>query len=295
MADVSSMAFGGAWSGKKLDVLREYLTQYTTALRNQPFKLVYIDAFAGAGVREVMPRESGELFDDVLARDDAEYRHGSPLISLNTKPSFDKFIFIEKDASSMGKLRDQVIDNFPEKLDRVIYKNGDANKILSDIAGKDWSGKRAVAFLDPFALQVSWDTIVKLAETKCIDMWLLFPAMAVNRMLARNGRMPKQWVEKLTLAFGDSDWQKAFYVEEDADLFGDARLTKVPRVFDALGSYITGKLKSVFAGVIDSPLLLCNSKKAPLFLLCFGSGNPKGAEIAKRIATHIINKRSNGQ
>src|SRR6218665_3557276 len=126
MADVSSMAFGGTWSATKLDVLGSYLQRYTTALKNQPFKLAYIDAFAGAGIREIMPPSSGELFDDQLATDDANYRHGSPLIALGTDPSFDRFIFIERDAASITKLKEQVDSYFPNKSEIVIYKQGDA-------------------------------------------------------------------------------------------------------------------------------------------------------------------------
>ena len=273
MADVSSMAFGGAWSGKKLDVLGDYLKHYTTALKNQPFKLAYIDAFAGAGIREVMPPSPGELFDDLLAEDDANYRHGSPLIALGTEPSFDNFIFIERDAASIAKLKLQVAASFPHKSHQVIYKHGDANDVLRGIAEKNWTGRRAVAFLDPFALHVSWDTIAKIAGTNAIDMWLLFPAMAVNRMLARDGDIPPGWSAKLTNTFGSKDWQEAFYVKEPADLFGEEVTSKVPQVFKALSDYVTRRLASVFAGVVDSPLLLCNSTGSPLFLLCFGSGH----------------------
>jgi len=43
------MDFGGPWTQHKLKILELYLDAYTTALKNQPFKLVYIDAFAGTG------------------------------------------------------------------------------------------------------------------------------------------------------------------------------------------------------------------------------------------------------
>ena len=293
MADVSSMAFGGAWSEQKLDVLGDYLKAYTTVLKNAPFKLGYIDAFAGAGIREVMAAP-GELFDDSLAEDDASYRHGSPLIALGTEPSFHSFVFIERDATSIAKLKTQVASIYPRKSGQVVYKQGDANEILRGIAAKKWKDHRAVAFLDPFALHVSWDTIARLAGTRAIDMWLLFPAMAVNRMLARNGEIPDAWRTKLNDTFGSTDWQDAFYTKEPADLFGNESTSKVPQVFKRLSEYVTNRLKSVFTEVVDSPLLLCNSTGSPLFLLCFGCGNPKGAQIAKRIASHIINKKPHG-
>ena len=43
--------FGGPWTEEKLDRVTQYLHAYTTALKKQPFQLMYIDAFAGTGYR----------------------------------------------------------------------------------------------------------------------------------------------------------------------------------------------------------------------------------------------------
>ena len=42
-------SYGGQWTFEKLDILESYLDAYTTVLKNKPFKLIYIDAFAGTG------------------------------------------------------------------------------------------------------------------------------------------------------------------------------------------------------------------------------------------------------
>ena len=98
MPDLSNKSFGGNWSDTKLDALKSYLQAYTTALKNAHFKLAYIDAFAGAGTRELSPTTEEGLFDESLSTDDAIYRHGSPLIAFENDPPFDHFIFIERDA-----------------------------------------------------------------------------------------------------------------------------------------------------------------------------------------------------
>lgn len=51
--------FGGGWTKQKLKVLRKYLSAYTTALKRQPFKTAYIDAFAGTGYRELKDDRRG--------------------------------------------------------------------------------------------------------------------------------------------------------------------------------------------------------------------------------------------
>ena len=53
-------AFGGDWTQEKLGILELYLDAYTTALKNKPFHLVYVDAFAGTG--RIM-RDSGPGYE----------------------------------------------------------------------------------------------------------------------------------------------------------------------------------------------------------------------------------------
>lgn len=290
--------FGGGWSGDKLEALRDYLISYMLVLKKQPFKLAYIDAFAGAGVREVQEGQSedNDWFDEESVIADQQYRHGSPLIALSIDPPFDKYIFIEQDENSLAELRNQV-----EKFDGSVGKSvefckNDANEKLLELAGKNWKkhGRRGVVFLDPFALQVRWDTIEAIGRTQAIDMWLLFPAMAVNRMLPKNGIVPDSWAERLNQLFGDDSWRDVFYSNEGPGLFGDEFVSKTPKIFETLSFYITSRLKSVFAGTPESPMILRNKSGAPLFLLCFASGNPKGAATAVRIAQHIINEKNNG-
>ena len=53
--------FGGPWTQEKLDILRRYLDTYTTALKNQPFTLTYIDALPGASTMQISKPEYTEL------------------------------------------------------------------------------------------------------------------------------------------------------------------------------------------------------------------------------------------
>ena len=142
-------SFGGGWSDKKLDVLAEYLCTYTTALKNQPFELIYIDAFAGAGRALLEEQKEGSLFNDADIESDASYRHGSPLQAIQMDPPFHRFIFIDRNEESMAALREQCEQTEAARTGRISYITGDANEELRKIAKMNWSGKRAVAFLDP--------------------------------------------------------------------------------------------------------------------------------------------------
>lgn len=289
---MSDPVFGGEWSDVKLKALKNYLDAYTAVMKHQPFKVAYIDAFAGAGLREIKKIESDSelLFDEAdFLQEDEDYRHGSPLIALDTQARFDRFIFIEQNVGSLKSLQDQIALRPPELRKKVIIQSGDANECLKELCEKKWQSHRAVAFLDPFALQVKWETIEAIAKTEAIDMWLLFPAMAVNRMLPRSGKIPVTWEKKLTELFGETGWKEVFYQRENS-LFDDELVSKTPAIFDVISEYVTERLASIFSGVNKQPLILRNRTGSPLFLLCFASGNRKGSKIALKIAQHIINK-----
>ena len=192
----------------------------------------------------------------------------------------------------MASLQSQVEEKWQGR--NIRYLQGDANEHLQELCEKDWGKHRAVAFLDPFALQVSWETLEKISKTQAIDLWLLFPAMAVNRMLPRSGDIPPAWAARLNTLFGEDSWREAFYSQPSENLFGEEISEKHPRTFDILSNYVTQRLAQVFAGTHDNPLILRNRTGAPLFLLCFACGNAKGAKIATRIASHIINTSRHG-
>jgi len=61
--------------------------------------------------------------------------------------------------------------------------------------------------------------------------------------------------------------------------------------FSKISKFVVKRLKSIFAGVDENPLLLRNSKNNPLYLLCFASGNPRGAKTAIKIAQDILKRQ----
>ena len=273
----TNQKFGGDWSDKKLGALAGYLEAYGKVLSNTPFKTAYIDAFA----------EGGSQLDE----DKGIYRHGSPLIALGVEPAFDHFFFIDKEADNLTSLEDQIgSEGYSKKS--IDYLCGDANEHLQNICDKNWSKHRAVAFLDPFALQIRWDTVKAIAATKSIDMWFLFPAMAVNRMLTRSGEIDEKWQQRLDTTFGAASWKDAFYEKEPPDLFGEEVTTKKDKPFKILSNFVTQRLDTEFAAVHDEPLILKNSSNTPIFLLCFACGNERGSKPAMRIANHIIKSQS---
>ena len=192
--------FGGSWTTAKLDVLAQYLQRYTIALKDQPskerpFRKAYIDAFAGTGYREERREEEqqgrqGLLFPDLAEPETQELIEGSAKLALQTQPSFDKYIFIERKAGRCLQL-EGLKDEFPSLAKLIDIQCGDANVQIRDICDANWKSHRAVLFLDPYGMQVEWKTIEAITATRAIDLWLLFPlGMGVNRLLTKSGEIP---------------------------------------------------------------------------------------------------------
>lgn len=284
--------FGGDWTTKKLQVLGGYLSSYTTALMRADFKKAYIDAFAGSGYRTPPKgRQSDEpvLFPDLAEAGPQALLDGSARLALQTAPRFDTYIFIERNARRCESLEALKME-FPHLSSDIRVENAEANTVLREICRKDWTRHRAVVFLDPYGMQVEWETIAAIAGTKAIDLWILFPlGMGVNRMLTRDGDIPPEWRQSLDSLFGTTEWYDEFYkVVRQPSLLGDEDGQVVKASTQTIGRYFNGRLKSVFAGVSERPGVLRNSRHSPLYLLCFAVGNERGKEIALRIADHLL-------
>lgn len=275
--------FGGRWTEAKLAALQEYLTSFTIAMKRQPFKLHYIDAFAGSGTFVATTDTRNEV------------RKGSAQIALATT-GFDQYVFIEKGAKRCEALRNMV----STYKGRAWVFEGDANTHLGHLCESiDWRGSRAVLFLDPYGMQVAWETLRRVAETGAIDVWYLFPLNGVTRQLALNeGRLDEDKRRSLDRVLGTNEWRDAFYSQTPVDLFGDS---KVERHADsnAIAAWVTRRLKEVFP-IVEGPVLLRKNRAGmpgsgpPLFALYLLVSNPspKAKGLASKIAKGVFAKLS---
>lgn len=223
---------------------------------------------------------------------------GSARIALEVTPRFDKYAFVERSPAKVIELG-QLLSDYPDKTADIVIEPGDANEVLQTWANMDWNapvdghrGRRAVLFLDPFGMQVAWETIEAVAKTKAIDVWLLFPLAPVNRLLRRDGRIPESHQRTLDRVFGTQEWRQVFYKSSPRDLFDLSTDLEKASGFDMIVRFVLSRLRQVFPAVAKSPLVLRNNRGSPLYLLCFAVSNPsrKAIELAMRIANHILAK-----
>lgn len=288
---MSPQEFGGkGWTEPKLLILSKFLGFFTSALKKQHFRLVYVDAFAGTGTR--LDRDgSGAV----------EVLPGSALKALEVDPPFNRYVFIEVDPAKAEELQGCIPVGFT-KIVEVIP--GDANDHMKSIA-TGWNRKtdRGVVFLDPFAMRVDWSTLQAIAATESMDLWLLFPISAVMRTLPRIGNPPEEWREALIRVFGEDPTPLLYEREVQPSLLGDDPDVPIPdEELDirkggtrSLATYVLSRLRSIFkGGVQNRTLVLKNSKNSPMFLLIFCLANPgdKARALAMKGVQEILNKHA---
>ena len=273
-------SFGGDWTRDKLEILRRYLDAYTTALKNRPFRLIYVDAFAGEGYW----RPNSEDYEDF-----AHLLEGSARIALGVddKP-FDQFWFIEKDPRRFQSLQ-QLRRDHPGR--DIQTHNWDSNEVLVQFCEGMEGLDRAVVFLDPFATSVSWATVEAIARTQKIDCWILFPLSAVSRLMPIGSQPSDAWTEHLDRIFGGREhWEDFYHDSPQLALFDEHTSQERSRGSQQISERYRQRLESVFDRIAPTRRVLRNSRNSPIFDLFFGAGNPVGAPVAVRIANDILRR-----
>ncbi len=304
--------FGGQWTEEKLARVRKYLPAYTTIFRGNEYarrnyRTIYLDAFAGSGSRNGRGAAENEpspsLFVELLGDPDNlpetnSSVEGSARLALKVEPQFDRYIFIEKKPEHITELVN-LREEYPDLAKQIEIVQGDANRRLREwCENTDWSQWRAVAFLDPYGMEVNWATLEAIANTRAVDLWLLWPiGQAVNRVLPRR-KLPKpDWCDALTRVFGTDEWKERFYGATSApngkapisqgSLFEIEDLPETAPIkvagFEEIEAFFLERLNTLFPFVSPQPLYLSNSQNTPLYLLCFAAHNATALKIANYI------------
>lgn len=285
--------FGGTWTTKKLDAFINYVKAYTRILNKikgkYGWKTIYFDGFAGYGEREIEDKKGSStprgLFDE-----ECKIYQGSVarVLNLPEENQFDFYYFIDTNKDYIDELN-EIKEKLPDNIkSRVIIKNDDCNKqlILLSKAIKKGKNYASLVFLDPFGMQINWDSISQLKGTRS-DIWILVPSgVAINRLLDK--KMNLKQIYKLEKFFGipKNDIEDIFYrVEKRSSLFGEEE--EVRKIIDPISKIVEiyiKQLKTVWKYVTPKPLQLRNSKNCPIFHFIFASNY----DVARRIATDII-------
>lgn len=291
-------SFGGPWTERKLQTLESYLNAYMTIMkgneRAQHFQTTYLDGFAGSGRRYARePHTAPDLFTELQETDAQEFYKGSARRALELEKPFDEYIFVEINEASATELR-ALCAEFPKRQTRVEVM--DANRFIPQWCRSLMRSDRALVFLDPYGMQVSWSTVQAISSTEKVDLWVLVPlGQAIVRLLTA-GTPPEHWDAALTRFFGTDEWKDHFYATRMSDtLFGRVEGSGREVDYERVTRFIVNRFKTEFPAVLETPVVLRNSRGVPLYLLCFAASNPQGAKTAIKIAMDIAGKFNDGR
>lgn len=291
--------FGGLSTDLKLSMVEDYLSAFTTALRKQFHHLIYIDAFAGTGVRTVKyEAQPANIWEEAKGAR-IERLRGSAQIALDVTPRFDELVFIDQKRShyrALCELRDANSNR------NITVERGDANaKIAATLGGRSWAGTRGVIFLDPYGMHVDWKTLEVIRQTEAFDVWYLVSLEGLYRQAPRErSKLTARKREAINRMVGTDDWEDAWYADPPdpfaGSLFADdpafapaAKNAHRTAEIDDIAAYMRLRLKSLFPAVLE-PLVLRNNAGARTFLLFFAMANPqpRAMGLATKIANHIL-------
>lgn len=277
--------FGNSRTVFKLEALDAYLTAFRTALKNQPFNVHYVDAFAGAGLCQVQIR--AELVQIP----------GSSARALVVDPPFDSVTLIERDAKRAASLH-RLCEAFPHVRTRVIH--GDANDEVPGMLKGFARNDRVLMFVDPCGMDFAWSTLEQIGATEIVDVLYLFPLSGVYRQAANDAAaITPQQSAILDRALGTHDWYDAFYIERPhGDFFDDGPSSRVRSAdVGAIKRFVLQRLRSVFPFVAEPVTLYQHHDDqpagAPMFLLVLAVSNPSRTAhgLAQRIAASALKQR----
>ena len=286
--------FGGAWTAEKLEVVERYLDAFTTAMKPMKYRLEYTDAFAGAGLTECR-RSIQDGHDDLFGEEEQRFLLGSALRAMRvTDRAFNRLEFNEQDPEHRAQLKGRLAGE-PE-AGRASTVGREANEWIQGTR-KDDRTERGVAFLDPYGMSVSWETMEHIAKWWKRDLWVLFPIGTVARCLPRvrgeNEPLSNQKA-KLNSVYGGDEWRTLYETEMNADLFGNVRITQErERGTAGMLELYRRRLQGAFGNrLLPISRPLNNSRQATLYQLffCCGDDSSRAIEVSHRIAGHLVKK-----
>lgn len=288
----------GPWAKDKLEHLRKYLHAYTTIMKDQKWceGFHYIDAFAGPGEHEIRQADPDGNFDsqnlllDISSfggeqEEQQLFLAGSPRVALELEFPFTNYVFVERSPARIAALEQLKTDYGDSR--QIHIRQQDCTQYLRDKISSNpdlsWKKNRALVFLDPFGMQVGWETIASLASTKGVEIFLNFPVgMAIQRLLLRQ---PEKFTDaqrnRLDDYFGSSDWINAIY-KRRRTLFDEEAHEKVNASGEALLKWYRGRLETVFS-YVSKAALIRNTRGGHLYYLLLASHNANGVKIANHI------------
>ena len=261
----------GPWAEDKYRYVGMYAEMFATGMKNKWPRRLYLDLFSGPGYSRV--RDTGRV---VL---------GSPMIALSLPDPFDEYLFSDESPEALDALRTRVA-----RLDQqlpVTYIPGDANvavaRIVKVVSATPSKGTLSFCFLDPYKLNIHFQTVQRIAEGRAVDFLILLALyIDANRNI--------QWYvgddnPTIDLFLGDRTWRPRWKTAERA---GDSIVKFLANEYSAR----MGQIGYLTMTLEDMVKVRTRDKRLPLYYLAFFSKHAKGLEFWRAVRKYATDQLS---
>jgi three-Cys-motif partner protein len=154
----------GRWVDRKTAVVDSLSRMFATGMKNSWHRRAYVELFSGPG----------RSWD----RDKGRFVAGSAIRALDFE--FTDYVFLDKDPRATGALAARVALHPRGALARVV--TGDCNRRIDEVRSLVPENSLTLAFIDPTAWQITFDTVAQLVEQRKVDLLLTFHAFRLVRV-----------------------------------------------------------------------------------------------------------------
>jgi three-Cys-motif partner protein len=194
----------GRWVDRKTAVVDTLARMFATGMKNAWPRRAYLELFAGPG----------RSWD----RDKRQYVTGSALRAMDF--DFTDYVFVDRDPRATAALLGRIKAH--PRGSRAKVRTGDCNAVIDEVSTLLPPSALTLAFVDPTAWEISFDTVARLVAGRKVDLLLTFHAFKLVRIAHLNQ------VEHVNAFFGTDAWlpivrQPSSYriVEELAALYNN--------------------------------------------------------------------------
>lgn len=251
----------GPWSDKKYRLIHNYAETFATGMKHKWDCRVYIDLFAGAGKAKI--------------KNSKRIVNASPLLALDVKDRFDRYIFCELESDLIDALSKRIKNNYGDA--DVKYIQGDVNLKVDEIIQnipRPSSHFKVLSFcvVDPFKLSSLDFTTIKSLSAFYMDFLVL---IACGMNAQRNEKVYLSNDNTIVECFLDNScWR---------DNWSDAKCENISFSDYLVESFSREMVKLNYKPVdLTDTVLIRQPNRSPLYRLAFYSRSDRGKEFWKQ-------------
>ncbi|HEU0143949.1 MAG TPA: three-Cys-motif partner protein TcmP [Nitrososphaera sp.] len=249
----------GAWGEEKYRLVATYARMFATSMKGKWECRVYIDLFAGAGHAHI--------------KNTKRIVPASPMVALDIKDKFDKYIFCDADPLKIKALQERVSKAYPSVNSQFIL--GDTNKSVDSILQEIPQHRKgfkvlSFCFADPYKLaNLKFETIRQMSS-RFIDFLILIPSgMDANRNISRYINPTNRTVD---LFLGTSEWRDEWkQAKSQGESFGHYITRRFSQEMEVIGY--------PYSRIEETKHIRSTDKNLPLYHLAFFSRNELGQKF----------------